>query len=122
MSIDSPEMTEIRTAVRDEGITILLGYSEREGASIYMAQTLIGPEGQVLMHRRKIKPTGVERALWGDGQGKSTRLLLLFGSFNLNYPQGDSAFNVAQTPVGKVGALNWYAGSLLCVQLHLHIS
>lgn len=38
MSKDSPEMARIQSAVKDAGMTVVLGYSEREGNSIYEAQ------------------------------------------------------------------------------------
>ena len=38
MSRDSPEMARIQSAVKDAGMTVVLGYSEREGDSIYEAQ------------------------------------------------------------------------------------
>jgi nitrilase len=84
---DSEEMLRIRLACRDNKITAVLGYSERDGASLFISQTIIGPDGDVLLHRRKIKPTAMERTVFGDGQG-------------------DSLMNVAQTPVGKVACLS----------------
>lgn len=65
---NSPEMDAIKTAVKEAGIFIVLGYSERDAGSIYMAQSFISPEGEIVHHRRKIKPTHVERSLWGDAQ------------------------------------------------------
>jgi nitrilase len=41
----------------------------------------------MLHHRRKIKPTSIERAVWGEGQAESLQV-------------------VTQTPFGKIGALN----------------
>lgn len=38
MSRTSPEMDAIRAAVKEAGMFIVLGYSERDGASLYMAQ------------------------------------------------------------------------------------
>ncbi|KAJ9609937.1 hypothetical protein H2200_006266 [Cladophialophora chaetospira] len=84
----SPEMDRIREAVKKAGIFVVLGYSERAGASVYIAQSFIDPTGQIVLHRRKIKPTGVERAIWGDGQA-------------------DSLVNVFDSPqFGKIGGLN----------------
>jgi predicted amidohydrolase len=36
-----------------------------------MEQSFIDENGVIVHHRRKIKPTHVERAYWGDGQGES---------------------------------------------------
>ena len=35
---ESPEMDKIRKAVKDAGIMVVLGYSERDGHSLYQAQ------------------------------------------------------------------------------------
>jgi nitrilase len=35
---DSPEMERIQKAVKQVGISVVLGYSERAGGSIYIAQ------------------------------------------------------------------------------------
>ena len=83
----SGEMDRIRAAVKEAGVFVVLGYSEREGASLYIAQSFIDTAGDIIHHRRKIKPTHVERSIWGDGQA-------------------DSLKSVVDTPFGKVGALN----------------
>ena len=41
MSRDSPEMARIQSAVKDAGMTVVLGYSEREGNTIYEAQVKV---------------------------------------------------------------------------------
>lgn len=87
MSKISPEMDRIRAAVKKAGIAVVLGYSERDGASLYIAQSFIDTTGEILHHRRKIKPTHVERSLWGDAQAESLK-------------------SVVDTPFGKLGALN----------------
>jgi nitrilase len=87
LSRSSPEMASILAAVKAAGIFVVLGYSEREGGSIYMAQSFISPERILVSHRRKIKPTHVERTIWGDGY--------LPGSLK----------TVVDIPFGKVGAL-----------------
>lgn len=54
---NSPEMDRIREAVKDAGIFVVLGYSERDGDSLYISQSYINAEGKIVLHRRKIKPT-----------------------------------------------------------------
>lgn len=80
-------MDSILAAVKAAGIHVVLGYSERDGGSIYMAQSSISPKGVIVSHRRKIKPTHVERTIWGDGN--------VAGSLK----------SVVDTKWGKVGAL-----------------
>ena len=48
---------------------VALGISERAGGSLYMSQWIIGPSGETVARRRKLKPTHVERAVFGEGDG-----------------------------------------------------
>lgn len=59
----------LRKAAADNSINVVIGASERVGGSIYMAQFLFGRDGEVIGTRRKIKPTGVERSVFGEGDG-----------------------------------------------------
>ncbi|GAW18440.1 hypothetical protein ANO14919_079160 [Xylariales sp. No.14919] len=84
---ESEEMDRIRTAVKEAGLFCVLGYSERYRGSLYIAQSFIDENGDIVHHRRKIKPTHVERAVWGDGQA-------------------DSLKTVAKSSFGNIGGLN----------------
>lgn len=46
-----------------------LGFSERDGNSVYIAQALIDKTGKIAMKRRKMKPTHMERTIFGDASG-----------------------------------------------------
>ncbi|KAL7940364.1 nitrilase [Trichoderma barbatum] len=74
---DSPEMAQIRAAAKKAGVFIVLGYPERAGDSLYISQSFIDPPGTIVLHRRKIKPTGA-----------------------------DSLVNLVDSPFGKIGGLN----------------
>ncbi|MCJ1243727.1 hypothetical protein MMC30_000924 [Trapelia coarctata] len=84
---DSNEMLRIRNAAHENGIYVSLGYSEIDVATLHLAQVLIGPNGDILNHRRKIKPTHVEKLVFGDGAG-------------------DTFEPVTQTDIGRVGQYN----------------
>jgi aliphatic nitrilase len=86
LEIGSEQWDRLEQAAREIDITIALGFSEREGGSMYMAQAIVDNDGDTVMTRRKLKPTHVERTQFGDGDG--------------------SDFEVVDTPVGRVGALN----------------
>jgi len=75
MTVDGYHLTAIRQAARRYGVTVALGYSEKDHGSLYMAQTLIGADGSVLLHRRKLKPTHVERSLFGESDGSHLRVV-----------------------------------------------
>jgi cyanide hydratase len=66
---------------------VSLGFSEIDHATLYLAQALIDPTGEVINHRRKIKPTHVEKLVYGDGAG-------------------DTFKSVTQTELGRLGQLN----------------
>ena len=80
-------MRRIRSAARENGIYVSLGYSEIDMATLHLAQVLISPTGDILNHRRKIKPTHVERLIFGDGAG-------------------DTFEPVVDTDIGRIGQLN----------------
>ena len=86
VSIDGPQIRRIREAARANDIMVVIGFSEKDHGSLYMSQAIIGADGEILLHRRKLKPTHVERALFGESDG--------------------SGLQVIDTPLGRVGALN----------------
>jgi aliphatic nitrilase len=82
---DSPEDMAIRDAVKRNGLHLVLGVSEKAGGSLYLAQWIYAPDGSVIARRRKLKPTHVERTVYGEGDG--------------------SHIKVFDTEIGKLGAL-----------------
>lgn len=85
-AVDGPELAAIRAAAAQHEITVVLGFSERDNGSLYMAQAIIGADGELLLHRRKLKPTHVERTVFGESDG--------------------SGLAVVDSPLGRLGALN----------------
>ena len=47
-------------------IRAVVGFSERDGGSLFMSQWICGPDGSMTV-RRKLRPTSVERIVYGDG-------------------------------------------------------
>lgn len=86
MTRDGAEMARIQHAAAAAGIHVVLGFSERDGGSLYMAQAIISDSGELIGVRRKLKPTHVERTVFGEGDG--------------------SDLQVYSTVLGRVGALN----------------
>lgn len=66
---DGPQMQRIMAAAADKKIAVSIGYSEMAGNSLYMAQALIDDTGTMRKARRKLKPTHVERSVFGEGDG-----------------------------------------------------
>ncbi|KAM6506618.1 hypothetical protein FSOLCH5_013591 [Fusarium solani] len=68
LSLSSEAMDLLKATAKECSIAIVLGFSEQSRThSIYISQAILSPQGEVLMHRRKIKPTHMERTLFGDG-------------------------------------------------------
>jgi aliphatic nitrilase len=65
----SEAATRLSQATRAAGITAVLGLAERDAGSLYIGQWAIGPDGGTLLRRRKVKPTHVERSVFGEGDG-----------------------------------------------------
>ncbi|HSV52615.1 MAG TPA: carbon-nitrogen hydrolase family protein [Burkholderiaceae bacterium] len=81
----SPQAARIAKAAKDHRIMVAMGLSEKYKGSLYMGQWLIGADGETIAMRRKLKPTHVERTMFGEGDG--------------------SDLSVFDTPLGRVGAL-----------------
>ena len=62
------EMRGIAEEAKRLSVYVSLGYSERDPvtATLYNSNMMISPEGMTMNHR-KLKPTGSERVVWGDG-------------------------------------------------------
>ena len=54
-------------AIQDAGIYAGLSFSELKGDRLYMAQALVSPIGDLLIHRHKLRPSGSERWFFSDG-------------------------------------------------------
>ncbi|KAG8703403.1 hypothetical protein FRC09_004182 [Ceratobasidium sp. 395] len=87
LPLHSAEMQRIQDAVKKAGVEVVLGFSERDAGSLYIAQVTITSDGRIANHRRKIKPTHYEKTVFGDGSAQSI-------------------FNVVQTKYGRLGSLN----------------
>ena len=85
ITADGPEMQRIARAARDAGIYVVLGYSERDAGSLYIAQMHIDPNDGTMTARRKLKATHTERTLFGEGDG--------------------SDYFVRDTSLGRIGSL-----------------
>lgn len=81
----SPQAERLVRAAKDNAIMVVMGLSERAGGSLYMGQWIIDAQGRTVATRRKLKPTHVERTVFGEGDG--------------------SDLSVHATELGRVGAL-----------------
>ncbi|OSZ99891.1 hypothetical protein A9Z42_0007260 [Trichoderma parareesei] len=72
-------MAQICEAVKKVGIFIFLGYSESDGDSLYIAHSFTKPAGTLVLHRRKMKPIVMKRAIRCDGDGQVNVIDSSFG-------------------------------------------
>ena len=63
-------MKQIQDSARDNKIAVSLGFSENANDSVYIAQVMIDIDGEIKFHRRKMKPTHMERTIFGDASGE----------------------------------------------------
>ncbi|HSB99182.1 MAG TPA: carbon-nitrogen hydrolase family protein [Burkholderiaceae bacterium] len=85
LAYGTPEADRLSKAARDHKIMVVMGLSEKRGGSLYMGQWIIDADGVTVAQRRKLKPTHVERTVFGEGDG--------------------SDLAVHDTALGRVGAL-----------------
>lgn len=86
LCIKSRHMARIQAACKEAGIYVSLGFAEKVGESLYMAQALISSSGEIVNKRHKIMPTGLERVVYGNATENSIN-------------------NVTETPLGRIGHL-----------------
>ena len=85
LTLDSEQAKRIAAAAQANNIWVVLGFSERDNGSLYIAQWIIDNQGETVATRRKLKATHVERTLFGESDGSSLRTF--------------------STPLGTLGAL-----------------
>jgi nitrilase len=85
VEVPGPVTQRLADAAARYHMVLVVGVNERDGGSLYNTQLIFDADGSLLVKRRKITPTYHERMIWGQGDG--------------------SGFRVAQTAVGRVGAL-----------------
>ena len=85
--VPGPETDLLAAAAREAHAWVSIGISERDSvsATLYNSNLIFSPDGGLDSVHRKLKPTGSERVVWGDG--------------NRDY------FPVSHTPWGPMGNL-----------------
>ena len=89
VEIPSPTTHALGAVVKEAGVYLAMGIIERDGqfssGTLYCTTLYFGPDGEIIGKHRKLKPTGSERLIWGEGDG--------------------STLTVLPTPFGKIGGL-----------------
>jgi len=86
--VPGPEVATLCESARDNDIFVSIGISERSPVSLgclWNTNLLIGNDGQLLNHHRKLVPTYYEKLIWANGDG--------------------AGLSVTDTAIGKIGML-----------------
>ncbi|GAA5868546.1 hypothetical protein JCM8547_003182 [Rhodosporidiobolus lusitaniae] len=73
VAADGPESAALSAACKLHKIRAVVGFSERDGGSLFMSQFIVGPDGDVVV-RRKLRPTSMERIVYGEGDGSDLKV------------------------------------------------
>jgi nitrilase len=88
IEVPGPEVQQLCDAACENEVHVSIGISERSRVSVgclWNSNLLIGANGVVLNHHRKLMPTFYEKLIWAAGDGEGLR--------------------VNETPIGKIGML-----------------
>ena len=85
MEIPGPDSDRLGEIAKTNGLWLAMGANELDGGTIYNALLLYSPDGELVLHHRKLVPTNHERMVWGLG--------------------GAQGLEAVPTPFGKVGGL-----------------
>ena len=85
--VPGPETERLGEAAKAAGAYVSIGITERDAvnATLYCTNLIFTPDGSLAAKHRKLKPTGAERVIWGDGY--------------------EGSFPVVETPWGVMGSL-----------------
>lgn len=75
--INGPEINRLRAAARKHDIMVSMGFSEGTDISVgclWNSNVLIGNDGSILNHHRKLVPTFYEKLVWANGDGAGLRV------------------------------------------------
>jgi nitrilase len=76
--LESPEIAKLREAARAHEAIISIGFTEGTSASVgclWNSNLLLGPDGELLNHHRKLVPTFYEKLVWANGDGRGLRVV-----------------------------------------------
>lgn len=88
MKVPGPELAQVCATTRRCGVYVSLGFNEGSDVSvgcIWNSNVLIGEDGKILNHHRKLVPTFWEKMTWANGDG--------------------AGLQVSDTSLGRIGML-----------------
>jgi len=89
VEVPGPATRKLGDAAKKANVFLAIGVIERDAqrssGTVYCTLLYFGPDGRLLGKHQKLKPTGGERLIWGEGDG--------------------STLTVLETEVGRIGGL-----------------
>jgi nitrilase len=73
IAVGSPEERRLAAAAKALGVWLVTGVNEVEperSGTIYNSLLYHSPDGELVLHHRKLVPTNHERLIWGQGDGR----------------------------------------------------
>ncbi len=71
VDVPGPASRRLEEIAGDLGVHLVIGIIERDGGTLYCTVLFLSPEGRLLGKHRKLMPTGLERLVWGYGDGST---------------------------------------------------
>ena len=88
VDLDGEHAQRIGAIAERHGVHLVIGLVERSGGTLFCCTAMFAPDGTFLARHRKLVPTGMERLIWGRGDG--------------------STLPVVETAIGRIGsAICW---------------
>jgi nitrilase len=85
IDVPGPATEALGDLCRERGLHVVMGAIERDGGTLYCTALFFSASGALIGKHRKVMPTGMERLIWGFGDG--------------------STLDVFPTALGKIGAV-----------------
>jgi nitrilase len=89
VEVPGPVTRKLGQAAKTANVHLAIGVierdAERSSGTVYCTLLYFGPDGRLLGKHQKLKPTGGERLIWGEGDG--------------------STLTVIETEIGRIGGL-----------------
>lgn len=76
--LPGPEISAIAAEARRNGVFVSIGVSERNPVSsggIWNSNAIVGDQGEILNHHRKLVPTFYEKLVWASGDGAGLKVV-----------------------------------------------
>jgi nitrilase len=100
VEVVGPACDALGKTAQDARVFLIIGVIERDGGTLYCTVLFFSPDGELMGKHRKLMPTGMERLVWGFGDG--------------------STLPVFDTPLGKIGSVICWENYMPMLRMHMY--